>query len=116
MAKKDNRPVLATAEQRQIASEITHARRYEKEWRKEAADAVDRLRATVDGEVDITLVTETNDEVATINEQPTGGGYDYAAFFEANPHLKPHLEPYKKVPGVSTVVRTKWVEQAPGTN
>lgn len=113
MGKETHRRVTATEEQRQLASQITHARRYEKEWGKEAKSACEKLQATLDDEVDIMLVTETHDEVADIAEI-SKEGYDYARFFADNPHLKAELEAdYKKAPTVYTQVSTKWVESGP---
>ena len=56
------------------------------------------------------VLTERDEEVATIGETVTQG-YDYKAFFDANPVAKRDLEEnYAKEPTVSNPVRTKWVE------
>ena len=110
MAKKDNKQILATEPMRILASKVREYRQYAEQWKAQADKKADELKAEVGGEVNLTLLTERDEEVATIGETVTQS-YDYKAFFDANPVAKRDLEEnYAKEPTVSNPVRTKWVE------
>lgn len=115
MAKKDNDPIIATSQQRQLAHELTEAKRHAKEWGEWGEKKKEQLRASVDDKTDITLVTEDGREVASINESDPKVTYDYKRYFEDHPDAKRVLEEdYANEPKTVVTVLCKWDEpQAP---
>lgn len=111
MAKKDNRQVKATDEMRHAAAWVAITRRYASEWKKESETAAKDLKGLCNEQVDITLVTENDLEVASITESDPSFGYDYEKFFDDNPALKANLHlNYRKEPTTRVTLNTKWVE------
>ena len=108
MAKADNDRITATDEQRAHADLITRARKHMAEWKTVADDARDNLLGTLKKH-DVTLVTATGDEVASITDSEPSQGIDWKAFHEDHPEID--VTPYLKPAKVTTTVTTKWVEQ-----
>jgi hypothetical protein len=111
MPKKDNRKVQATQDARELSHMIREGRKNEKAWKAYVAKKVEKLRAIYNDEVDITLVTPADDEVASITETEPSFKYDYDAYFAANPAAFSDLDAnYRKPPTTQVRVTTTWVE------
>lgn len=114
MPKAKNTKQIATFAQRQYAAAIASARTRKKEWATYEASAKEALVDSLDGKVDITLVTTTDDEVLSITESdPKTDSVDWPAFQAAHPELNEEFKKFYKPATTSVTILTKWVEQPP---
>lgn len=92
MPKAENEKIVATPDQRKVASDLTEAKRHAKEWTEWGNKKKEELRASLDDRTDITLVTEKGIEVASVTESEPKTTYDMKRFFEDHPAQKLILE------------------------